>query len=74
MLPLLKENSGCFQLKKGIKTDVKWRVEGMRYALHDVLVPNKFQHYSLIEEQVDLLLCAKNAVEAENHLNDTVSK
>jgi len=46
----------------------------MRYALHDVLVPNKFQHYSLIEEQVDLLLCAKNAVEAENHLNDTVSK
>jgi hypothetical protein len=48
-----------FQLKKGMKT-VKVESERDRVVsvLHDVLLPNKFQHYSLTDEQVDLVLCA----------------
>jgi hypothetical protein len=48
-----------FQLKKGMKT-VKVESERDRVVsvLHDVLLRNKFQHYSLRDEQVDLVLCA----------------
>lgn len=31
--------------------------DGLRGVLHHVLVPNKFQHCSLTEEQVDLVFC-----------------
>jgi hypothetical protein len=69
------EDVGVFRAQKMDKNRAKMESEGdsERDVLHNVLVRNKFQNYSLTEQQVDLVLCARIAGKGESP-SDTVSK
>jgi hypothetical protein len=67
---LLNESSECISSSKKWKKDrAKMEIAGGRGRNEGratrVLVPNKFQYYSLTEEQVDLVFCTRFWEEGE---------